>query len=135
MAPKLAAGSRIVVLPPFVADALRAHRAHQAVEKLGAGKRWGNVDGLVFTREDGRPLHPNTARYILSVLCLQAAVQPIRFHALRHFAGTAIAEGADIKTAQVALGHAGIGTTADVYVHGTEEMRRRAAAAIEERVR
>lgn len=43
---------------PTVAD-LRAHRRHQHEERLALGEAWQDA-GLVFTREDGAPLHPQS---------------------------------------------------------------------------
>lgn len=131
--PKTAAARRTVSLPPFVVAALRTHLAGQAAERLAAGRGWRDADGLVFTRRDGGPLHPNTARYVLDVLCRRAGVTRTHFHGLRHSALTLIAASAGQKAAQVAAGHRNI-TTTDIYAHGTDDLRRAAAQALQEAI-
>ena len=62
-----------------------------------------------------------------------AAVERIHFHALRHAALTLITEVAGQKAAQIAAGHANLSTT-DIYATTTENLRRRAAEALEEAI-
>jgi integrase len=60
-----------------------------------------------------------------------AKIENFRFHDLRHTAGTRLAEaGADAFTIKDILGHASIQTSA-IYVHATDEGKRRAVAALE----
>jgi integrase len=56
---KTAKGRRSLTLAPEVLDTLRAHRAHQAAERLSLGTSYTD-SGLIITTEDGRPLHPET---------------------------------------------------------------------------
>src|SRR5690606_32951581 len=53
--PKTARSRRVIRLPASVVQALRAHRARQAEERLAAGARYENLD-LVFATSEGRPL-------------------------------------------------------------------------------
>ena len=46
---------RVLKLPTQAVQALRAHHARQAAERLAAGETWQEHD-LVFCREDGTPL-------------------------------------------------------------------------------
>jgi hypothetical protein len=55
--PKSRAGRRTISLPPQLVEALRAHRAAQAAERLRAGSEWQD-DGLVFAQPNGRPTDP-----------------------------------------------------------------------------
>ena len=50
---------RLISLAPQTVDALRTWRAHQMAEKLAFGAARVESQGLVFTREDGSPLHPD----------------------------------------------------------------------------
>ena len=60
-----------------------------------------------------------------------AGIENFRFHDLRHTAGTRLAEaGADAFTIKDILGHASIQTSA-IYVHATDEGKRRALVALE----
>lgn len=59
-----------------------------------------------------------------------AGIENFRFHDLRHTAGTRLAEaGADAFTIKDILGHASIQTSA-IYVHATDEGKRRAISAL-----
>jgi integrase len=59
--PKTARGRRLIALDPGTITALRAHHTAQAAERLALGPTWPGGD-LVFTREDGQPLHPDWFR-------------------------------------------------------------------------
>ncbi len=57
--PKSEAGGRTIALDAGTVSALRTHRCQQREERLAWGPSY--VDsGVVFTREDGEPLHPAT---------------------------------------------------------------------------
>ncbi len=120
--PKTTESRQVVCITPFAVAALRAHLARQAEDRLAAGSRWQDADGLVFTTLSGRPLHPNTARDALTAIASAADVPRIRFHALRHAALTMIAERVGQKAAQAAARHRSIHTT-DIYAHRTAEAR------------
>ncbi|MEP7342253.1 MAG: site-specific integrase [Acidobacteriota bacterium] len=61
-----------------------------------------------------------------------AGIENFRFHDLRHTAGTRLAEaGADAFTIKDILGHASI-QTSSIYVHATDEGKRRAVVALEQ---
>lgn len=129
--PKTAAGRRVVLLPPFVVEVLRAHLARQAAERLAAGRAWRDADGLVFTTRTGRPVSPETIRAMLNAMCREAGLPHVRIHALRHAALTLVTERAGQKAAQVAAGHRSIAMT-DAYAHPTDALGRAASAALEE---
>ncbi|MET7419138.1 type II toxin-antitoxin system prevent-host-death family antitoxin [Dactylosporangium sp. NPDC005555] len=56
--PKNAASRRVVALDRHTVQALREHARRQRLERLAAGRAWQDT-GYVFTRVDGRPLHPS----------------------------------------------------------------------------
>jgi hypothetical protein len=60
--PKTARGRRRIALDPDAIATLRAHHTAQAAERLAAGPTWPNTD-LVFTRQDGAPLHSEYVRW------------------------------------------------------------------------
>jgi integrase len=63
-------------------------------------------------------------------ICRAAGLAGVRFHDLRHTAGTYMVEGgADLKTVQEILGHSTITLTAR-YTHPTPPTKARAVAAI-----
>jgi integrase len=62
--------------------------------------------------------------------CQDAGIKNFRFHDLRHTAGTRLADaGADAFTIKEILGHSSIQTSA-IYVHATDEGKRRAVEAL-----
>ena len=97
--PKTAAGTRVVHLPASVITALRLHLAQFAEP---------DPDGLVFTSEQSGPLRQNNFRNRRWLPAVRAAgLDGLRFHDLRHVAGTlATVSGATIREVQARLGHA-----------------------------
>lgn len=128
--PKTSAGHRIVALDRDTVDVLCAHRRRHAQEQRVAGPQWTET-GLVFTRLDGRALHPETVSDRFRELAAEANLPPIRLHDLRHGAATlALAAGADLKVVQDMLGHSSITITADTYTSVLPEVAYEAAEAV-----
>ena len=128
--PKSDAGERAVALDPGTVEALRSHRRRQRRERLAWGQAWLD-SGLVFTREDGSPLHPETVSEVFRKLVVGANLPPVRLHDLRHGAATmALAAGVDIKVVQELLGHSTSQLTRDTYTSVLPELQRSAADAI-----
>jgi integrase len=99
-------------------QALKAHRARQNEQRLALGPAWENKLGLVFTRQDGEPLDSKRLARELDRLTKRAELPRIRFHDLRHTAGTSlIAEGIPLVMVKDLLGHSTIAITADIYSH------------------
>ena len=95
--PKTTKGRRSLVLAPQVLEALRAHRARQATERLAWGVDYTD-SGLVITTEDGRPLHPETLSGLFVRQAKRAELPPIRLHDLRHsVASILLAQGVHPK--------------------------------------
>jgi integrase len=97
--PKTAAGRRVVHLPGAVVEALRDHLEHFTAD---------DPDGLVFTSNQGGPLRQNNFRIRRWLPAVgRVGLEGIRFHDLRHVAGTlATVSGATIREVQARLGHA-----------------------------
>jgi len=112
-APKTAAGRRVVTLPAWLVDLLRAHVAGRP------------LDAFVFTSyPGGDPLGRSNFATRVWKPALQAALPPslhnLRFHDLRHTAvAIAIDSGAaaNPKALQMRMGHNSIVTTLDRYGH------------------
>ena len=81
--PKTAKGRRSVALDPATVAALKTWRKHQTAERLAWGPAWTD-SGFVFTREDGRPLHPREVTRAFSRHVLAAGLPVVRLHDLRH---------------------------------------------------
>lgn len=125
--PKTAAGRRTVTLDAGTVAGLREHRKHQLGERLLMGA--GFTDhGLVFSRPDGGPLHPERFSRTFAEQAAKAGLPPIRLHDLRHtWATLALAAGVHPRVAQERLGHATIGITLGTYSHVTAGLHDQAA--------
>jgi integrase len=134
--PKTRDSARTVVLAPVAVEALRAHRARQAQERLRLGVCWQDLN-LVFPAEDGSPLDcQSLTRYHFHRALERAGLPRIRFHDLRHTYATLMREqGMDIKGVSAALGHSSTAITQDLYMHVTAAMQRQLADAAEAIVR
>ena len=124
--PKTRTSLRTIALPKVLQEALKAHRARQAQERLLAGPGWHDSD-LVFTTRTGTPLEPqNVLRHFHSIR-ERAGLRHQRFHDLRHCAGSLlIAQGVNPRVVQEILGHATPTMTAR-YLHVVPELVRDAA--------
>lgn len=74
------------------------------------------------------PIEPRTFRnYYYNLIINKVKIgHRIKFHGLRHtFASTLIENKVDIKTTSILLGHSDISTTLNVYVHPSEETKRK----------
>jgi integrase len=128
--PKTARGSRRIALDPGTVAALRAHHTAQAAEQLAAGPAWAG-GGLVFTRQDGAPLHPEYVRRRFDRRIARAGLPRIRFHDLRHTHATlALQAGVHPKVVSERLGHATVAITLDVYSHAIPALHQDAAATV-----
>ena len=77
-----------------------------------------SVNNHVCVWPDGRLLDPNYVSQHFRKLLIKNDLPLIRFHDLRHTAGSLLLEdGVDIKTIQEFLGHSDASTTANIYLH------------------
>lgn len=99
--PKTRAGRRTISVPGWLMELLASHLAARGL--TGADR-----EVPVFAGADGRQLdYSNWRQRIWIPAVARTGLEGLRFHDLRHAAGTAlVAGGVDIKTAQVRLGHA-----------------------------
>jgi integrase len=128
--PKTNRGRRSVALDPRTVAQLRAWRAAQAAERLAWGAGWTS-SGLVFTRDDGTPLHPEWLSDAFEWRVRTAGLPPIRLHDLRHtHASLGLAAGVPVKVMSERLGHTTSSFTADAYQHVTPQLEEAAAATV-----
>lgn len=129
-APKTRSGFRLVELDARTVAVLRAHRARQAEERLRLGGHYLTND-FVFTRHDGRPLHPKLVSQQFRRLVRRLELPTLSVHGLRHtWATLALQAGVHPKVVQERLGHAQISVTLDTYSHVTPAMDREAATTV-----
>ena len=86
--PKTDKSRRSISLDPGTVAALRGHRVRQAQERLAWGPAWIDA-GLVFSRDDGTPIHPQQLSKAFERLGKAAGLPEIRLHDLRHSYATA----------------------------------------------
>lgn len=129
--PKTAKGRRSVALDAETVAALRRLKVRQAEERLALEGDWPDHD-LVFTREDGEPVHPDPfSRRWFEKHVKAAGLPRIRFHDLRHTHATlALQAGIHPKVVSERLGHATISITLDTYSHAIPAMQEEAAVKI-----
>jgi len=75
--------ARTISLESETVAVLRRWRQHQRQERLAWGEGWSD-SGYLFTREDGRPLHPHQVADAFDAAVRRSGQPTIRFHDLRH---------------------------------------------------
>ncbi len=122
--------ARTIDIDDGTVAALKAHRRRQLEERMAWGEAWED-HGLVFVRENGAPLHPQTLLHHLRRLSRAAGVPKVRLHDLRHTHATwGLAAGVPPKVMQERLGHSSVQITLDLYSHTIPGMQADAAAKI-----
>jgi integrase len=82
--PKTHRSRRTVDLDAATVAVPKAHRKAQLEERVEAGLGRPRADGLIFTDEQGDPLHPNMVSRTFGKLVREAQLPIIRLHDLRH---------------------------------------------------
>jgi integrase len=130
--PKTKRGRRTIALDPVTLEALKAHAAGQAEEQSHRDAGWSD-SGLVFTRENGEPLHPWVVSKAFRDQAKTAMLPPIPLHGLRHsYATLALASGVNPRIVSARLGHATVALTLEVYSHVLPQADQEAAERIAE---
>lgn len=112
---------RRVPLVPDAVAALKAHRRAQAAERLTWGEAW-TEDGqeLVFRQPGGAGVIPSYLSRQFTDAVAAAGLRRVRFHDLRHMAGTfMIANGVPLALVSAVLGHSSTAVTDRFYNHST----------------
>jgi site-specific recombinase XerD len=107
----------------YRSGAYLAGRTSNVLGDLMEESEFRGPDDFLFHRSDGRSVEPKVFREdILYPAMKRAGIlvesRATGLHLFRHTAGSLLnKKTADLKRVQVQLGHADIGTTADVYTH------------------
>jgi integrase len=129
--PKTERGRRIIAIDPATVAALRDHQGRQLLERVALGDAWGNDHDLVFTREIGMPIHPQTFSGWFEKHVEKAKLPALSLHGLRHTHATmAFRAGVHPKVVSERLGHASIAFTLDTYTDSLPDMQETAAALV-----
>lgn len=128
--PKTRAGERVISLPSEATAALERQRAQQGLWRLQSGT-WSER-GLVFTTEQGEPIHRATVAHAMRRACDRLGLPRLTPHGLRHLhASLLLAQGLPLPAVSARLGHAHTGITAGVYAHMIGKDDSAAARAME----
>lgn len=113
-APKTRSSERIVPIGRELRAALRAVQKAEGAE------------AVYIVGGGANPKDPQAYRDMYYRLLRRVGIKPIVFHGLRHsFATRCIESGADVKTVSSILGHSNVATTMNLYVHPTDDQKRR----------
>lgn len=124
--PKSGRGYRQVALFDMAVAGLRHHRARVEDEAAQRGAVLAG-DDLVFTKEDGTPLHPDRFSELFEIHTRAAGLPRIRLHDLRHTHATlGLAAGIHPKIMSERLGHSSVSITLDTYSHAIPGLQREA---------
>jgi integrase len=122
---------RRIHIGPRTVDVLKGHRARQLEERMAAAS-WADP-GLVFPNTKGKIRRRDSVMRSLRRFLKEAGLPvAIRFHDLRHTAGTlALRQGVPLHTVSKMLGHSDPAMTLRRYAHVLEDMREDAAKAMD----
>ena len=130
--PKSDRSRRVIALDAKTIAVLAVHKQAEEQKRLKRGARLTR-DELVFTQDDGSPLHPACFSQLFSRRVAAANGPRIRFHDLRHTHATlALRAHVHPKIVSERLGHSTVAITLDTYSHSIPSMQREAANAIAE---
>jgi integrase len=109
---------RTLALPPQAVEALKAHRAKQAADRLAAGRLWQETN-LVFCTTVGTELDAaNVRRGFRAVVKTSTIGGNWTPRELRHsFVSLLSAHGVPVESISQLVGHAGTTVTETVYRH------------------
>lgn len=125
-APKTKGSIRVVALPQYLLDMLKAHRVAQMKEQMRIGDQWQG-EGYLFTQWNGKQMNPQTPTRQFAKFLDRHGIPHRKFHALRHTSATLLlANGTNIKTVAARLGHTQLSTT-NRYVHALRDADEAAA--------
>ena len=126
---------REIPLTDQTVEYLMRLKAKQALNQEEFGCSYVET-GHVCVWEDGRPISPSYLTNHFKKLLEQNGLPTIRFHDLRHTAGSILlSNGATIKQVQEYLGHSKASTTLNTYIHINRNDLERAADILGSAVR
>jgi len=129
--PKTERGRRTVALDPAMLRVLRDHQGRQLLERVAMAGDWGNELDLVFTRDDGSPIHPQAFSEMFEKHVKDSKLPKLSLHGVRHTHATiALRAGVHPKVVSERLGHASVAFTLDVYTDSLPDMQETAANLI-----
>ena len=130
--PKTRSSERTIPLPQICLDALKAHRARQAEDRLKVGDYWQDSD-CVFATVIGTPVEPDNIRRSWYPLRERIGLEGVKLHDLRHSCVTLLLSiGVPPNVVREIVGHAHIGVTMEIYAHASLDQMRAALKRLDE---
>ncbi|MGH9041200.1 MAG: site-specific integrase [Acidimicrobiia bacterium] len=122
--------ARVIDLDAATVDLLRSQAIRQETERHEWGPGYQEND-LVFRREDGSPVHPESLSDAFETEVERSGLPRIRLHDLRHGHATiALRAGVPVKVVSERLGHENPAFTLKQYAHVMPGMQAEAAALV-----
>lgn len=127
-ATKTKAGNRTIPLTSEAIEILKRQKVKHSLLRVIPFEWMENV----FLTANGNPSHKSAYNTNLEHVCERIGLKHISVHILRHtFATRCIEGGMKPKTLQKILGHANVTTTLNLYVHTTDEEKRKEIDLVE----
>ncbi len=124
--PKSAMSRRTLPLPDRLVSVLRAAKARQAAERLATGSSYRSGE-YVVSNEVGDPYHPQVLSRYWQDAVKSAGLRPIKLHAARHTAATAMhLNGTPVAVIAAWIGHKDASLTMRLYAHSQDDALRAA---------
>lgn len=109
--------TRVIKVSDDALEIINEYRKWQNDYKAEVGTYW-QESGRLFTKQDGRPIHPDTITTWFHDFVQRKQLPDVCVHSLRHTNATLmIAAGTPLKIVSDRLGHASIQTTSNIYAH------------------
>ena len=122
--------ARVIDLDHGTVEQLDAHKLAQQQDRDEWGSEYRDQD-LVFCRENGTPIHPQTFSQAFERLIAKTSLPRIRLHDLRHTHATiALKAGVPVKVISERLGHESPAFTMKQYAHVVPGMQAGAARLV-----
>jgi integrase len=126
--PKSKSGKRCIPLTGEAVDILLRQKKKNSKLKVVSLEH----SEFVFLNRNGEPTKNSAYDTCLQKLCEKNDIEHFSMHTLRHtFATRCIESGMKPKTLQMILGHANIGITMNLYVHITDDEKKKEMEMIE----
>lgn len=130
---KTVRSNRCISMSDTLYKVLKEYQKWQEENKFAYGDMWIETN-IVFSRENGLPIHTDTITSWFIKFIKRKNLLHISFHGLRHTHATLlISSGVDIETVSRLLGHATSITTSSIYLHSAQEVRADAIKKLNDR--
>ena len=132
--PKNEASQDVIFISDHEAELLKAQIVDQKKRKLILGEDYKD-HGLIFSQDDGMPLHPDTISSWFPNFMERHNLPRIRFHDLRHtHISILIDSGASLAAVSERARHAEKSTTANIYTHALDSAKKEIAEIMSKRL-